>query len=90
MVRDAATPAELEQLRSLLWDHLEGRHGWRPREPSTWTDAAHFSERGARAGVLGDSAHCEAQWRARTLPGVLCSFAAAYGTDDLVAASHHR
>ena len=49
LVRDAASPAELERARGLLWSHLEGADcprvqqprpvGWRRGDPCTWQEA---------------------------------------------------
>eukprot|EP01045_Picozoa_sp_COSAG04_P000290 COSAG04_NODE_6_length_47123_cov_87.347482_13_plen_178_part_00 len=90
VVRDAATPSELEEARALLWRHLGETHGWRPDEPKSWTDAAYEAPAAARgeggghglggnprSGLLGSTVHSDCFWYCRTLPGVLTAFAAA-------------
>ena len=41
VVTDAATPAELQTARVLLWQHLSEQHGWDVKNPKTWTDDAY-------------------------------------------------
>eukprot|EP01052_Picozoa_sp_SAG31_P000064 SAG31_NODE_2_length_46263_cov_45.908043_34_plen_203_part_00 len=94
VVSNAATPPELRQARSLLWEHLEQQHGWLRGQPKTWTDAAYEEPRQGGhglggnpvSGLLASTVHSDCFWHCRTLPGVLSAFAAAYGTDDLVTA----
>ena len=85
LVRHAATSAELERARALLWDHLGEAHGWKQGQPLTWTDESAPGYNG-RSGIMGSTRHSDCFWHVRTLPGVLDSFAAAYETDDLVTA----
>ena len=76
-----APPADLERARALLWQHLHTRHGWVRSDPSTWRDHPGYAD-----GLMESTAHCEAMWLIRSLPGVVAGFAAAYGTDEVVAA----
>ena len=94
LVTNTATAAELHRARELLWAHLDEVHGWKPSQPLTWTDDAYgpapqggpgFSHE-ATSGIMPSTCHSDCLWYVRTLPGVLDCFAAAYGTDDLVAA----
>jgi len=88
-VKEAASPAELEHARDLLWEHLEGRDsplmrqerpvGWKRDDVSTWRD-------GHGDGLMTSATHSACMWYIRTLPGVLGGFAAAYGTDEIVSA----
>ena len=89
-IREAASAAELEQARELLWEFLatEQAHengaltaGWDRHDPSTWTDDR-FND--PEAGLMGGASHCDAFWFVRTLPRVRAGFAAVYGTSDLV------
>ena len=84
VVRDALSESELHHARGLLWEFL-GERGWERRMPSTWTDAAYDPGR-PDTGVMGQTVHSAPHWYIRTRPGILKGFAAAYGTDDLVAA----
>ena len=84
VIKDCATPAELERARSLLWSDLQATHSWDRSKPATWTDAAFDNPTG---GTTRAMEHADFIWYVRTLPGVLAGFAAAYGTDDLVAVS---
>ena len=85
MVRDAATPSELDDARALLWRHLGETHGWRHDDPKSWTDAAYEAPAAGghglggnpRSGLLGSTVHSDCFWYCRTLPGVLTAFAAA-------------
>ena len=86
VLKDCATPAELERARSLLWSDLQATHGWDRSEPTTWTDDGFDNPAGGTTRALE---HAEFIWYVRTLRGVLAGFAAAYGTDDLVAVSCH-
>ena len=76
-----APPADLERARALLWQHLQTHHGWVRSDPSTWRDHPGYAD-----GLMESTAHCEAMWVIRSLPGVVAGFAAAYGTDEVVAA----
>jgi hypothetical protein len=102
VVASAATQAELEQARALLWQHLEAQHSWQRDQPRTWTDEAfeqpdigpprgsssrrHGLGGNPRSGLLGSTVHSDCFWYCRTLPGVLRAFEIAYRTDDLVTA----
>ena len=93
LVRNAATPSELQHARELLLQHLDEVHSWKQGQPLTWTDDAYGPTpsgggfpHGATAGIMTSTCHSDCFWYVRTLPGVLDSFAAAYGTEDLVAA----
>ena len=77
--------SELQRARALLWQHLDAAHGWKECRPETWTDDAYGGNRGL-AGIMTSTRHSDCFWFVRTLPGVLDSFAAVYGTTDLVAA----
>lgn len=85
VVKDAATPAELQHARALLWKDLNTRYSWQQDRPETFTDDAYKVSGDPRSGLIGLT-HCDALWYCRALPGVLAGFAAAYGTDDLVTA----
>ena len=85
LVRNCATESELQRARALLWQHLDAAHGWKEGRPETWTDDAYGGNRGL-AGIMTSTRHSDCFWFVRTLPGVLDSFAAVYGTTDLVAA----
>ena len=64
-VREAASPAELEHARELLWQHLEGTEpgldqmkqvrptGWSRGDPTTWTN-------GHGDGAMTSTTHCQA------------------------------
>jgi hypothetical protein len=82
VIKDAATPAELEHARSLLWADLQATHSWDRNDPRTWTDASFDNPTGGTTNALE---HATFIWYVRTLPGVLAGFAVAYDTDDLVA-----
>ena len=64
-------------------EDLASTHGWDPADPRTWLDD-HFAN--PSGGTTAGLEHADFIWYVRTLPGVLAGFAAAYGTDDLVAA----
>eukprot|EP01052_Picozoa_sp_SAG31_P046873 SAG31_NODE_9140_length_1328_cov_1.030919_2_plen_189_part_00 len=85
VVANAATAAELEHARELLWTDLEKKFGWQRSKPETWTDEAYDVGGDPRSGLI-NMVHSDTFWYCRTLPGVLAGFAAAYGTDDLVTA----
>jgi hypothetical protein len=76
----AVSPQELERARSLLWQHLATK-GWERAHPTTWTDFDGYSD-----GLMPSTQHCDAHWLVRTHPGIVAGFAAAYGTDEVVAA----
>ena len=113
VIKDAATPAQLEHARSLLWNDLQETHGWEKGNPRTWKDDSFDNPSG---GTTRGLEHADFIWYqnlanpmlnasaavsvsvsvphvicpsryVRTLPGVIAGFAAAYGTDDLVAVS---
>jgi hypothetical protein len=99
LVRDAASPAELERARGLLWSHLEGADcprvqqprpvGWRRGDPRTWQalpgpSAPHHVVPHSDAGLMTSTTHCDCLWHVRTLPGVCTAFASLLGTTELV------
>lgn len=81
-VKQAATESQLQHARRLLWQHL-GLHGWVEGQPLTYTDKAY--EEGSltannaggntSAGTMGSTAHSEALWYVRSLPGVIDAYA---------------
>ena len=101
-IASAASEAELQTARGLLWEFLEARRvardgsllteGWDRTDPKTWTDRS-FGEGHALGttqhgtiGEMGSACHSDAFWYVRSLPGVLDGFATAYGTHELVSA----
>ncbi len=80
---------ELVYARDLLWQHLEGREcpqmtqtrpvGWKRDDVKTWVE-------GHGDGLMTSTCHCDSIWFARTRPGVLKAFQAAYGEAKLTAA----
>lgn len=81
-VKQVASQDQLEHARRLLWQHLRS-HGWIENEPRTYTDDA-WQERSLTAnnaggnpsaGTMGSTAHSEALWYVRSLPGVMNAYA---------------
>ena len=80
---------ELEHARDLLWNHLEGREcpqmtqtrpiGWKRDDVTSWVE-------GHGDGLMTSTCHCDSMWFARTRPGVIAGFQAAYGEEELTAA----
>eukprot|EP01045_Picozoa_sp_COSAG04_P031515 COSAG04_NODE_5858_length_1470_cov_1.499635_3_plen_75_part_00 len=73
MVAGAASPAELDRARALLWKDLQETHGWEKNNPKTWKDTAFDNPTG---GTTRAMEHADFIWYVRTLPGVLAGFAA--------------
>jgi len=88
-VADCLNVEELDHARDLLWNHLEGIEcpqmrqtrpiGWKRDDVTTWT-------RGHGDGLMTSTCHCDSMWFARTRPGVIAGFQAAYQEQDLTAA----
>lgn len=88
-VADCLNPEELDHARDLLWNHLEGSEcpqmtqtrpvGWKRGDVSTWV-------KGHGDGLMTSTCHCDSMWFARTRPGVIAGFQAAYQEQDLTAA----
>ena len=80
VVAGAADEAQLGELRSLFWDHLEEASTMRRGRPETWGGAFPGP---AHLGLLtwGHAGQCEAMWRARCLPAVGAAFEAAWGVE---------
>lgn len=93
-VRGGMTALELSHARDLLWEHLQGTEattqrmtrtrplGWRRGEPRTWLE-------GHGDALMTSTTHCASMWYARSRPGVIAAFHAAYGTThngELIAA----
>ena len=72
VVAGAASPAELDRARALLWKDLQETHGWEKNNPSTWKDSAFDNPTG---GTTRAMEHADFIWYVRTLPGVLAGFA---------------
>lgn len=80
---------ELAHARDLLWEHLEGREcpqmtqlrpvGWKRDDVTTWVE-------GHGDGLMTSTCHCDSMWFARTRPGVIAGFEAAFGEQGLTAA----
>ncbi len=88
-VADCLNAEELVQARELLWNHLEGTEcpqmtqtrpvGWRRDDVSTWVE-------GHGDGLMTSTCHCDSMWFARTRPGVIAGFQAAYQEQDVIPA----
>ena len=88
-MKEAATLAELEHARDLLWKHLEGRDcpnqtqprpvGWQRGKPETWRE-------GHGDGLMTSTTHCDCLWYVRSLAGVVAGFRAAYQEEGIVSA----
>ncbi len=88
-VADCLSAEELDHARDLLWNHLEGIEcpqmtqtrpiGWQRDDVTTWV-------KGHGDGLMTSTCHCDSMWFARTRPGVIAGFQAAYQERDLTAA----
>gem|GEM_PF-2012434 len=88
-IAECLNAEERDYARDLLWNHLGGDEcsqmtqtrpvGWKRNDVTTWT-------RGHGDGLMTSTCHCDSMWFARTRPGVIAGFQAAYQEQDLTAA----
>lgn len=85
VIADALTQTEVAKALDLTWQYLEKLGtGIDRREPSTWVNERWPTL--AHGGIIPSNGigHSEAQWYIRSVPAVHRSFAAIWGTDDLL------
>ena len=75
--RGAASAAELTELRDGLWAWLEAHSTMRRDRVDTWDDYPGEPSHGQL--IWGGIGQSDVQWKARTLPGVVAAFEAAWG-----------